>query len=65
MGDAFAAAWAGLNDAGYNDVAADWAREVLALRIIETAQGGETDVNRLRDDALTHLANLRVQKKRA
>ena len=31
-------------------------REILALRIIDMAQLGETDFTRLRDDALLHLA---------
>jgi hypothetical protein len=31
------------------------AREVLARRIIEMAQGGETDVHRLSDDAVRFL----------
>jgi hypothetical protein len=41
----------------YPDQLAEWVRETLALRIIETAQnGGERDLDRLRDDALGHLA---------
>jgi hypothetical protein len=64
MGDAFNAAWDSLTrHADYKDGTEDWARETLALRIIETAQGGETDAERLRDDALAHLANLRIQKR--
>ena len=36
---------------------AEWARETLALRIIETVQKrGERDLERVRDDALLHLA---------
>jgi hypothetical protein len=35
----------------------EWARETIALRIIEVAQkSGERDLDRLRDDALGHLA---------
>ena len=32
-----------------------WAREVLALRIIDGVKGGERDIGRLREDALIHL----------
>jgi hypothetical protein len=64
MRDAFNAAWDSLTGcADYKDGTADWAREVLAMRIIETAQAGERDVSRLRDDALAHLARLKVQKR--
>ena len=65
MAEAFHAAWQSLKDCGSVDAApykADRAREVLAMRIIATASGGERDVTRLRDDALTHLANLKAQK---
>jgi hypothetical protein len=35
----------------------EWARETLALRIIETVQKrGERDLDRVSDDALVHLA---------
>ena len=35
----------------------EWARETLALRIIETAQkSGERNLDRLRDDALRYLS---------
>ena len=64
MGDAFNAALDSLTShADCKDGAADWVREVLALRIIEMAQAGMTDVEQLRDDALAHLANLRIQNK--
>lgn len=36
----------------------EWVRETLALRIIETVQkGGERDPDRIREDALGHLAH--------
>ena len=60
MRQAFEAAWHQLIDSGDAntlDVRADWARETLALRIVETTKTGERDVNRLRDDAIEHLAN--------
>ena len=64
MGDAFNAAWDSLTGAAdYCGGTAESAREVLAMRIIETAQAGERNVTRLRDDALAHLANLRIQKR--
>jgi hypothetical protein len=44
------------------DAEADWARETLALRIIERTQAGEQDVKRLRLDALAHLAQAKIQK---
>jgi hypothetical protein len=45
------------SDIRYPDDQDEWVRETLALRIIETAQnGGERDLDRLRDDALGHLA---------
>jgi hypothetical protein len=37
------------------------ARELLALRIIEIAQLGERDPNRLRDDALLFLARTNLK----
>jgi hypothetical protein len=40
-------------------------RDVLARRIIETAQRGETDAFRLVDDALAHLGNVRQDQIRA
>ena len=36
-------------------------RELLALRIIEIAQLGERDPNRLRDDALLYLARTNLK----
>ena len=38
-------------------------RETLAMRIIETAQSGDHNVERLRDDALAHLANQKIWKR--
>jgi hypothetical protein len=41
----------------YPEAHAEWACETLALRIIETVQKrGERDLERVRDDALLHLA---------
>ena len=37
------------------------AREVLTLRIIEIAQLGERDPNRLREDALRYLARTNLK----
>jgi hypothetical protein len=56
--DAFDGAWASLQAAGSpftNPAKALAAREVLAKRIIDMAQGGVLDVAELRDDALAHL----------
>ena len=66
MRQAFEAAWESLNAAGSVDAMpfrAEWARETLALRIIDFAQTGERDVDTLRDDALAHLARSKMQKK--
>jgi hypothetical protein len=65
MREAFNAAWDCVKSDGSPDLAdgkAEWARETLALRIIDRAQAGERDVQRLRVDALAHLANARMQK---
>jgi hypothetical protein len=44
----------------YPEHTTEWVRETLALRIIETVQkGGERDLERLREDALIHLAQSR------
>jgi hypothetical protein len=56
--DAFDGAWASLQAAGSpltDPAKAPAAREVLAKRIIDMAQGGVLDVERLRDDGLAHL----------
>ena len=62
MRKAFESALAKLTDAGVvlPDAHAEWARETLALRIIETVQKrNERDLERVRDDALLHLAESR------
>ena len=69
MSDAFSSAWESVKSSGdpqMVDGKAEWARETLALRIIDKAQAGERDVIRLRDDALEHLAIfLRKAKRRS
>jgi hypothetical protein len=60
MQKAFEAAWQSLlqsHDVNAQPSRAAWARETLALRIIDTAQEGERDPDILRDDALAHLAH--------
>ena len=60
MGDAFHAAWDLLVASGSvyaQPFRAEWTRETLARRIIETARGGEADVDRLRDDAIAYLSD--------
>jgi len=60
MSKAFNAALDSLRQSGaqYSAQQDEWVRETLALRIIETAQQrGEQDLDRLRDDALDHLAH--------
>jgi hypothetical protein len=56
---AFDAAWKTVNSSG-SDLAVDGraasTRELLAKRIIEMAERGESDPRRLVDDALAHLA---------
>jgi hypothetical protein len=57
--EALKQAWKTVSDSGAHFASADHAaatRERLALRIIEMAQLGESDPNRLRDDALLYLA---------
>jgi hypothetical protein len=59
MSGAFDSALAKLRESSivFPNEQADWARETLALRIIETVQQrGERDLERVRDDALLHLA---------
>ena len=62
--DAFDQAWKAVQDSG-SSVApgAHWeaTRELLALRIIEIAQLGERDPNRLRDDALLYLTRTNLR----
>ena len=58
MGRAFEAAWSTLRERGELKLAEEreaWAKEMIALRIIDEAQRGERDPDRLRDDALTYL----------
>jgi hypothetical protein len=60
MHAAFEAAWKSLEEGGCVEAApysAERMRETLALRIIETADRGERDLIRLRNDALKHLAS--------
>jgi hypothetical protein len=57
--DAFDQAWKAVQDSGAPSASegqVSATRERLALRIIEIAQLGERDPNRLRDDALLYLA---------
>jgi hypothetical protein len=57
--DAFDQAWKAVEKSGIcfsSDTYKNATRKVLALRIIEIAQLGERDPNRLRDDALLYLA---------
>jgi hypothetical protein len=57
--DAFEQAWKRVEESGSiraGDGHAEATRELLALRIIDIAQLGERDPNRLRDDALAYLA---------
>jgi hypothetical protein len=59
MHKAFESALGKLNESSivYPEPESEWARETLALRIIETVQQrGERDLDRVRDDALMHLA---------
>jgi hypothetical protein len=63
MGEAFHLAWQSVAGSPYVlGAKEEWTREILALRIIDTAQAGEHDVTRLRDDALAHLANAKLKK---
>jgi hypothetical protein len=59
MSKAFESALAKLKESSivYPEAQVEWARETLALRIIETVQKrGERHLERIRDDALLHLA---------
>jgi uncharacterized protein Yka (UPF0111/DUF47 family) len=58
MREAFEAACRSLEESGSINGTVESVRETLALRIIDTAQAGERDVDRLRDDALKHLASV-------
>jgi hypothetical protein len=66
MHEAFTAAWESARTHGgpeMLDGKGEWARETLALRIIERAQAGERDAKRLQLDALAHLANAKLQNR--
>jgi hypothetical protein len=67
LSHAFDQAWQAVEKSGIcfsSDTYKNAAREVLALRIIETAQLGERDPNRLRDDALLYLARTNLKSTR-
>ena len=55
MGNALDSAWSSLTPGETAPHKRKWAREVLALRIIDGVKGGERDIGRLREDALVHL----------
>jgi hypothetical protein len=60
MGLAFNTAWQSLLVSGSELASSGYAertREEIALRIIETAQHGERDATRLRDDAVEYVLN--------
>ena len=62
--DAFHQAWKAVQDSGAPSASegrVSATRERLALRIIEIAQLGERDPNRLRDDALLYLARTNLK----
>ena len=64
MREAFAAAWQSLlqsHNVNAQPSRSAWARETLALRIIDTAQDGEHDPDILRDDALAHLGRAEMK----
>ena len=66
MSEAFTAAWESVKLNASPDMMngnADWARETLAMRIIDRAQAGECDVKRLHLDAVAHLANAKIEKR--
>jgi hypothetical protein len=68
MKAAFEDAWSALKASGSVDAApyrAEWAREVLALRIIDKAHHGERDTAALRDDALAYLAMAKFPRQRS
>ena len=62
--DAFDRAWKAVEESGVgfaSDSYKNATREVLALRIIEIAQLGERDPNRLPEDALLYLARTNLK----
>ena len=59
IGAAFDSAWQDLQASGNifsSQLTADWAREKIAKRVINMAQHGERDPDRLSCDALEYLA---------
>jgi hypothetical protein len=67
LGDALDGAWRSLQTKGVYFTSrsqAEATREKLALRIIEMAKHGERDLDRLRDDALNHLARTTPEQSR-
>jgi hypothetical protein len=59
LGQAFNEAWQALLKSGlhrFSSMSDDDLKEILACRIIELANKGERDPARLRDDALSYLA---------
>jgi hypothetical protein len=64
MRAAFEAAWNSLTACGSVDTVAyraEWARETIALYIIEATERGERDVAKLREEAIAHLTNARFE----
>ena len=62
--DAFDQAWQAVEKSGgcfASNTYKNATRELLALRIIEIAQLGERDPNRLREDALLYLARTNIK----
>ena len=62
--EAFDQAWKAVEDSGASiapGAHSEATRELLALRIIEIAQLGERDPNRLRDDALLYLTRTNLK----
>jgi hypothetical protein len=58
LASAFESAWASIEKSGSALASPRYkraAQEILAKHIIETAQGGERDRQRLADDAVTYL----------
>jgi hypothetical protein len=67
LGDALDGAWRSLQTTGVYFTSrgqAEATRERLALRIIDIAKQGERDIDRLRDDALEHLARTSPERSR-
>jgi hypothetical protein len=65
MKEAFESAWTALKACGNVDTAsyrAEWAREILALRIIDQVHNGIRDLAKLREDAIAHLPQCKFVK---